>query len=140
VAFLEHEAANADKKLAEGPLARLLMRLGDLQRARGKDRTPIKLAIVTARNSPAHERVIKTLRAWGVTVDVAFFLGGIAKAEILRAFGAHIYFDDQEVHLAPSALEIPCALVPYRSDSLLRRVAEPAPLADGEEPPKLGLP
>jgi 5'-nucleotidase len=123
--FLRHEAENADKVLAEGPLARLLIRLGALQKARGKGNTPIKLAVVTARNSPAHERVIKTLRAWGVAIDSAFFLGGVAKAEVLKAFGAHIYFDDQEMHLAPSAPDIPCALVPYRSDSKLRRIAEP---------------
>jgi 5'-nucleotidase len=120
-AFLKHEAENAEKMLAEGPLARLLLRLGALQQARGPENTPVKLAIVTARNSPAHERVIKTLRAWGVRIDMAFFLGGVAKTEILRKFGAHIFFDDQEQHLAPAALDIPCALVPYRSDSPLRQ-------------------
>jgi 5'-nucleotidase len=126
-AFLAHEAANANNMLAEGPLARLLMRLGALQRARGKENTPVRLAIVTARNTPAHERVIKTLRTWGVTVDQAFFLGGIAKVEILKAFGAHIFFDDQLEHLSLAAHDVPCALVPYRTDSILRRVAEPAP-------------
>lgn len=125
-AFLAHEAENANKLLAEGPLARLLMRLGSLQKARGSDEMPIRIAIVTARNSPAHERVIRTLRAWGVTVDAAFFLGGIPKAEVLAAFGAHIYFDDQEAHLAPSARDLPCALVPHRSDSVLRARAAPA--------------
>ncbi len=34
---------------------------------------PVKVAIVTARNGPAQARVIKTLRAWGVRVDAAFF-------------------------------------------------------------------
>ena len=126
-AFLEHEAQNARNLLAEGPLARLLIRLGGLQRARGKHNTPIRLAIVSARNSPAHERVIRTLRAWGVEVDAAFFLGGISKSEILKAFGAHIFFDDQEAHLAPASHDIPCALVPYRTDSVLRKVAEPGP-------------
>jgi 5'-nucleotidase len=60
-------------------------------------------------------------------LDQAFFLGGIEKADILRAFGAHIFFDDQMTHLAPASLDIPCALVPYRSDSVLRRVAESKP-------------
>jgi 5'-nucleotidase len=126
-AFLEHERANANKKLAEGPLGRLLQKLGELQSSRSPEQTPIRLAVVSARNSPAHARVIKTLRAWGVRVDSAFFLGGIGKAEILRAFGAHIFFDDQEAHLAPASSHIPCALVPYRSDSALRRVAEAPP-------------
>ena len=38
---------------------------------------PVRIAIVTARNSPAHQRVIHTLRTWNVTVDEAFFLGGL---------------------------------------------------------------
>jgi len=126
-AFLKHEAENARRVLPEGPLARLLMRLGAIQQARGKANTPIKLAVVTARNTPAHERVIRTLRAWGVTLDAAFFLGGIAKSEILKSFGAHIFFDDQEAHLAPAALDVPCALVPYRTDSVLRTPAQAPP-------------
>jgi len=124
-AFLKHEAENARKMLPEGPLARLLMRLGEIQRARGKANTPFRIAIVTARNTPAHERVIRTLREWGVTLDAAFFLGGISKSEILKSFRAHIFFDDQETHLAPAALDVPCALVPYRTDSVLRTPPSP---------------
>ena len=62
---------------------------------------PIRTALVTARNAPAHERVIRTLRAWDVRIDEAFFLGGIQKSEVLRAFGANIFFDDQTVHTDP---------------------------------------
>jgi 5'-nucleotidase len=50
-------------------------------------------------------------------------LGGVPKDAVLRAYGAHIFFDDQEVHLAPSALHTPCALVPYKSTSALRKNA-----------------
>lgn len=124
-AFLAHEASNARNMLGKGPLARLLMRLGELQRARGKDNVPIRLAIVTARNTPAHERVIRTLRAWGVSIDQAFFLGGIPKVDILKAFAADIFFDDQKEHLGLAANDVSCALVPYRTDSIMRRVAEP---------------
>lgn len=124
-AFLEHERRNADLMLAEGPLAKLLMKLGALKQADGSVEPPFEIAIVTARNSPAHERVIKTLRAWGTNADAAFFLGGISKEEVLRAYGANIFFDDQEVHLASAAMHTPCALVPYKSNSVLR-----APLAE----------
>lgn len=126
-AFLAHERDKADHMLAEGPLAKLLMRLGALQRDRDPDDMQVKLAVVTARNAPAHSRVIKTLRAWGVRADAAFFLGGIAKSETLKAFGAHMFFDDQEAHLAPASPDVPCAIVPYRTDSILRQVAEPQP-------------
>jgi len=37
-AFLRHEAQNADQMLAEGPYAKLLMKLGALQRAQGDER------------------------------------------------------------------------------------------------------
>lgn len=47
------------------------------------DDVPIRTALVTARNAPAHERVIRTLREWNVRVDEAFFLGGMAKSVIL---------------------------------------------------------
>ena len=75
---------------------------------------PIRTALVTARNAPAHERVIRTLREWGVNIDEAFFLGGIEKAEVLRSFGAHIFFDDQTVHTGPASKLVPSARVPVR--------------------------
>jgi 5'-nucleotidase len=69
---------------------------------------------VTARNSPAHERVIRTLRAWEVRIDEAFFVGGVPKTAILEAFGAHMFFDDQDTHLKGASQVVPTARVPYR--------------------------
>lgn len=51
---------------------------------------------VTARSAPAHERVIRTLREWGVRLDEALFLGGRHKGPFLEAFGADIFFDDSQ--------------------------------------------
>ena len=76
--------------------------------------SPIRTAIVTARSAPAHERVIRTLRAWNVRIDEAFFLGGISKAEILKAFGAHIIFDDQVANTTPASEVVPSARVPRK--------------------------
>lgn len=109
-AFLLHEKENAENPMAEGPFAKLLKTLAYLQSEFGPTDKPIRTALVTARNSPAHERVIRTLRAWGVRIDEAFFMGGASKEDILKAFGAHIFFDDQEIHLSK---EIPSARVPY---------------------------
>ena len=75
---------------------------------------PIRTALVTARNAPAHERVVRTLRAWNVRIDEVFFLGGIEKSEVLKAFGANIFFDDQAVHTEPASKLVPSARVPYR--------------------------
>jgi 5'-nucleotidase len=71
------------------------------------------LGLVTARNGPAHERVIRTLRAWSVDINEAFFLGGMPKAEVLKAFKPHIFFDDQKAHCDGAADSIPTARVPY---------------------------
>ena len=116
VAFEEHEEANAKKPLPEGPFAKLLKTISMVQQ-QFEDPTlnPIRTALVTARNAPAHERVIRTLRAWNVRIDEAFFLGGIPKSAVLKAFGAHIFFDDQTAHTEPASSLVPAARVPYKS-------------------------
>ena len=113
-AFAEHEKKNAQNPLAEGPFAKFLKTLSLIQRTYPKERAPIRTALVTARNAPSHERVVRTLRAWDVRIDEVFFLGGIAKSEILRAFGANIFFDDQAVHTDPASRVVPSARVPYK--------------------------
>lgn len=120
-AFHEEEDQKQDIPLEEGPYATLLKKLSRLQ-----DRlpirveySPVRIALVTARNSPAEMRVIKTLRHWGVYVDEAFFLGGVGKDKVLKAFKPHIFFDDQTVHLEPASKIVPSGRVPYRSESSL---------------------
>ena len=113
-AFAEHERKNAEKPLPEGPFAKLLKTISLVQKKFPEDKMPIRTALVTARNAPAHERVVRTLRAWDVRIDEAFFLGGIEKAEVLKAFGAHIFFDDQTVHTDPASKRVPAARVPYK--------------------------
>lgn len=113
-AFEENEEQNAGCPLEDGPFANFLRKLSDLQRMLGRECCPIRTALVTARSAPAHERVIRTLRAWNVRVDEAFFLGGLDKKEVLRAFGAQIFFDDQSVHTISAAQAVPAARVPYR--------------------------
>ena len=120
-AFLEHEKRNARKPLPDGPFAKLLRTLSFLQFETELDKPPIRTALVTARNSPAHERVIRTLRAWNVRIDEAFFLGGVQKTEVLKAFGAHLFFDDQDTHCAPASEHVPVARVPYKGGNINSR-------------------
>ena len=122
-AFHDAERSAEDTPLAEGPYANLLKKIAHLQdRLPGRvEYSPIRIAIVTARNSPADVRVIKTLREWGVYVDEAFFLGGVDKSQVLAAFKPHIFFDDQDVHLDAASPLVPAGKVPYRSDSPLAR-------------------
>lgn len=118
-AFLLHEKKNAQKPLPEGPFAKLLKTLSFLQKEFPKDKVPIRTALVTARNAPAHERAIRTLREWNIRVDEAFFLGGVEKSAVLKAFGAHIFFDDQPVHIDPASKVVPSARVPYKETNYL---------------------
>lgn len=113
-AFAEHEKRNAANPMAEGPFAKLLKTISILQDTMDSKTAPIRTALVTARSAPSHERIIRTLRAWNVRVDEAFFLGGIEKSEVLKAFGAHIFFDDQSVHTDPASKLVPSARVPYK--------------------------
>ena len=113
-AFEAHERLNARKPLPEGPFAKLLATISRVQKKFPTDNMPIRTALVTARNAPAHERVIRTLMAWGVRIDEAFFLGGVQKSDFLKAFGAHIFFDDQAVHTEPASRLVPAARVPYK--------------------------
>jgi len=119
-AFLAHEKENVNTPMKEGPFAKLLMTLSFLQAHFKAGESPVRIAIVTARNSPAHERVVQTLRTWGVRVDEAFFLGGLSKDQILQAYGAHIFFDDQESHLKETSKLVPSGKVPYKTGSPLK--------------------
>ena len=113
-AFAQHEKMNAKKPLPEGPFANFLKTISRIQREFPENEMPIRTALVTARGAPAQERVIRTLKAWGVHIDEVFFLGGVRKKEILKAFGADIFFDDQEAHLKHTVDVVPSARVPYR--------------------------
>lgn len=116
--FFEHEERNAKKPLPPGPFAKLLKTISYLQKADG-DAAPIRTALVTARSSPAHERVLRTLQSWNVRIDETFFLGPLPKDQILKEFGAHIFFDDQPKNCSAAARVVTAALVP--------RVAEGSP-------------
>ncbi|MFT6435117.1 MAG: 5'-nucleotidase [Candidatus Azotimanducaceae bacterium] len=119
--FHVNEDEKQDEPMKEGPYASLLKKLSRVQERLpfSVEYSPVRIAIVTARNAPAEMRVIKTLRHWGVYVDEVFFLGGLGKAKVLRAFRPHIFFDDQDLHLDEAAKFVPSGKVPYTSDSSL---------------------
>ena len=113
--FMDNERAKADIPLQKGPFAIFLLTIAHIQELfKDKGNSPIRTALVTSRNAPAHERAIKTLRKWNVHIDEAFFLGGVSKRDVLSAFGAHIFFDDKHVHADPASEVVPSAVVQYR--------------------------
>lgn len=115
-AFIAHEKENKDNPLQFGPFGKLLLTISAIQeKFKDMPSSPIRTALVTARGAPTHERVIKTLNVWGVRIDEAFFLGGSEKYEVLEAFGADIFFDDQDCHLDLSSKVVPSAKVIHKS-------------------------
>jgi len=112
-AFTENEKKSAKEPLPVGPFKGFLTALHKLQQHFPHGKCPIHTALITARQAPAHERVIRTLRAWNIRLDEALFLGGLEKKEFLKAFGADIFFDDQMHHCNSASPHVSTAHVPY---------------------------
>jgi 5'-nucleotidase len=119
--FHAHETLHAARPHQPGPLADMFQKLALMQRLQesAQQRDPsykkiVRIAIITARSAPAHERVVTTLKSWGVSADETFFLGGMDKARVLSVFKPHIFFDDQLTHLkSPPGGTIPMVHVPF---------------------------
>lgn len=108
--FVQHEVSKAAQPLPPGPFKPLLAALHRLQ-SEGTAHMRIRTALVTARSAPAHERAIRTLMAWNITVDEAMFLGGLGKGEFLREFEPDFFFDDQTGHVQSAAGHVPAGHV-----------------------------
>lgn len=118
--FFHYEVENKDKPLKDGPLMPLLKRLSDIQNLQGKNEgrsnnteKAIRISIVTARNAPAHERLINTMKYLGLEADELFLTGGIEKKNILDILKPQIFFDDQIGHLTPASANTPCVHIPF---------------------------
>ncbi len=118
--FHHYELENKDRPLKDGPLMPLLKRLSDIQKLQesqsNRTNSPdkaIRISIVTARNAPAHERLINTMKFLGLEADELFLTGGIEKKNILDVMKPQIFFDDQIGHLQPAAANTPCVHIPF---------------------------
>jgi 5'-nucleotidase len=112
-AFAASERAAAREPLEGGPFKPFLAALHRLQSEFEPGQSPIRTALVTARSAPAHERVIRTLRAWDIRLDESLFLGGMDKGAFLQAFGADIFFDDQQGHCESARRHVATGHVPH---------------------------
>ena len=112
-AFTDNEKASAKTPLSGGPFKPFLSALHSLQSEFSGRECPIRTALVTARSAPAHERVIRTLRAWNVRIDESLFLGGLSKGEFLKAYGADVFFDDQPLHCDSAKDHVATGHVPH---------------------------
>lgn len=118
--FQAHELERQAIPHKPGPLADLFKKLSFMQKLEEKRRKEepnykkiLRIAIITARNAPAHERVVTTLKEWGVSADESFFLGGMQKSRILTVLKPHMFFDDQRSHLESPAGDIPMVHIPF---------------------------
>jgi 5'-nucleotidase len=118
--FHEHESENLAAAHGPGPLREFLREVNKIQRREQSRRLAdstyairVHVSIVTARNAPSHERALNSLKDWGVTVNDAFFLGGIDKGAIIRVLRPHIFFDDQLGHLSSTSSAAPSVHVPF---------------------------
>jgi 5'-nucleotidase len=112
-AFAANEKAAANDPMTGGPFKPFLAALHTLQSEFPPKSSPIRTALVTARSAPAHERVINTLRTWNIRLDESLFLGGLEKGEFLKAYGADIFFDDQQVHCDSASRHVATGHVPH---------------------------
>jgi 5'-nucleotidase len=112
-AFQSNEVREAKHPLPGGPFKDFLAMLHQIQLDYPADMSPIRTALITARGAPAHERVIRTLRAWNIRIDEALFLGGKDKGDFLKAFGADIFFDDQHKHCESARQHVATGHVPH---------------------------
>lgn len=124
--FHNYEVANTHIPHKPGPLADLFKKLAFMQKLEDREQENdrdykriIRTSIVTARNAPAHERVITTLEDWGVSANEVFFLGGLKKERILSKLKPHMFFDDQRSHLESEAGDIPMVHIPFGIANLI---------------------
>ena len=112
-AFTQNEITEARTPLSGGPFKAFLSTLHRIQTLFPPETSPIRTALVTARAAPAHERVVRTLRAWDIRIDEALFLGGKSKGPFLKAFGADIFFDDQLGYCDSASQHVATGHVPH---------------------------
>jgi len=112
-AFTENEKASAKQPMTGGPFKHFLQALHSLQAEFPPKTCPIRTALVTARSAPAHERVVRTLRAWNIRIDESLFLGGLNKGEFLKSYGADVFFDDQHTHCDSAKNHVATGHVPH---------------------------
>lgn len=112
-AFTDNERRAAKEPLSGGPFIGFLAALHNLQSEFSEEACPIRTALVTARAAPAHERVVRTLRAWNIRIDESLFLGGLDKGDFLAAFGADVFFDDQAGHCESASRHVAAGHVPH---------------------------
>lgn len=120
-AFERLETEKASTPHEPGPLRDLFAKLSFFQRLdreeRGKGnpyfKPAIRISIVTSRGATSEERLITTLRSFGMSAAELFLMDGLDKRSVLETLRPHIFFDDQLRHLERTQGSIPSVLIPF---------------------------
>lgn len=139
--FQKHEVEKAQTPHAPGPLRDLFAKLSQFQRLdyeqRGKTdpyfKPAIRISIVTSRGTPSEERLITTLKSFGMSAAELFLLDGLDKTDILKAIRPHIFFDDQIRHLEGTQAQIPSVLVPFGIHNEIQGKSEKQSLSNSQD-------
>lgn len=129
--YHKNELEHKNEPLKPGPLKDLLDKINSIQKLEWEKKKSddwyipgLSIAIVTARNAPADERFVTTMKDFGVSVDETFFLGGIEKKRILDVLKPHIFFDDQVAHLKSTSSTIPSVHIPFGVKNWNNKIVE----------------
>jgi 5'-nucleotidase len=87
----------------------------------------LRTGLVSARAGAAQERLLRTVRRFGLQLDEVFFVGDLPKAEILAAFRPHLSFGEHP-RAAARTLRPVAALTPEEPEPTPRGGALASPL------------
>ena len=130
----DYESRHVHSPHNAGPLTELFKKLAyfqklDMQRRGQQDpyyQPVIRISIVTSRGAPSEERLITTLKSWGMNAAELFLMDGMPKQFVLEQLKPHIFFDDQIQHLQSAAHAVPSVLIPFgvTKESSVRKLME----------------
>jgi 5'-nucleotidase len=119
-AFNRNEIENFELPIDPGPMFEFIKGLSHIQKAeiqyadKHKDyHRRLSIGIITARNAIAGIRVMKTLDAWGISVDDAFYMGGHDKTPVLSAYHPHLFLDDSPRNIQSARTTVTSVHVPF---------------------------
>ena len=118
--FSQHEHSKRDIPHQPGPMHRLFTKLGqfqalDAERGKGDPyyKPVLRVSIVTARGALNEERLMTSLKSFGMSAAELFLMDGLPKKRVLDVLRPHIYFDDQLKHVESTSATVPSVLVPF---------------------------
>lgn len=124
--FVQHERQKRNIPHQPGPMHRLFTKLGqfqalDAERGKGDPyfKPVLRVSIVTARGAMNEERLITSLKSFGMSAAELFLMDGLPKKRVLDVLKPHIYFDDQLKHVESTSETVPSVLVPFGINNLV---------------------